>query len=144
MKFTVFVIPGDIAAYEAGAMPEQDDVAQMMSFNEELVNAGIMLDGDGYHPTSKAARITWTNGSPTVTDGPFAETREVIGGYWIWEVGSREEALDWARRCPMGDGDAMVLRQHFAPEDFGDALGPDNAASWERMEKTIGSTSQQE
>ena len=139
MKFTVFVLPGDTDDYEAGAMPQQEEIAKMMVFNEELVDAGIMLDGDGYHPTSKAARVSWSDGTPSVTDGPFAETREVIGGYWIWEVGSREEALEWAQRCPMRDGDALVLRQHFAAEDFGDALGTDEAAAWERIDGKIAS-----
>ena len=138
MKFTVFVVPGDSAEYEAGTMPEQDEIAVMMAFNEELVNAGVMLDGDGYHPTSKAVRVSWANGKPSLTDGPFAEMREVIGGYWIWEVGTREEALEWAQRCPMRDGDTLILRQHFAPEDFGDALGPDERAAWERMENRNG------
>src|SRR5262249_50122983 len=117
VRFMVFVIPGD-TSYEAGAMPDESLITQMMQFNEDLANAGIMLGGEGLHPTAKGARVTFSGGKRTVTDGPFAETREVIGGYWIWQVDSKQEALDWASRCPLVEGDVLELRQVFEPSDF--------------------------
>jgi hypothetical protein len=113
----VLVIPGD-KSYEAGAMPDESLISQMMHFNEDLANAGVMLEGEGLHPTSKGARVTFSGGRRTVTDGPFAETREVIGGYWVWQVASKQEALDWASRCPLAEGDVLELRQVFEPSDF--------------------------
>ncbi|HEY7036573.1 MAG TPA: YciI family protein [Thermomicrobiales bacterium] len=113
----VLVIPGD-KSYEAGAMPDESLIGPMMKFNEDLADAGVMLAGDGLQPTSKGARVTFSGGKRTVTDGPFAETREVIGGYWIWQVDSKQEALDWATRCPLLDGDTLELRQIFEPSDF--------------------------
>jgi hypothetical protein len=117
VRFIVLMIPGD-KSYEAGAMPDESLIAPMMKFNEDLADSGIMLAGDGLHPTSRGARVSLSGGKRTVTDGPFAETREVIGGYWIWQVNSKEEALDWASRCPLAEGDTMELRQIFELSDF--------------------------
>jgi hypothetical protein len=114
----VFVIPSNAADYEAGQMPTEGDISAMMAFNEELANAGVMLDGQGLHPTARGARISWSGGKPQVTDGPFAETKELIGGYWLWQVGSKEEAIEWARKCPMSDGDQLIMRQLFEMSDF--------------------------
>lgn len=113
---------------EAGNMPSEDLHLKMGKYNEELVKAGIMLDGGGLHPSSKGARIKFSDDKVTVVDGPFAETKELIAGYWLIQVKSREEALEWARRIPnpQGSGDAEVeLRQLFELEDFAPGEGID-------------------
>jgi hypothetical protein len=103
--------------YENGALPSAEMVEKMTRFNEEMAKAGVMLSGEGLHPTSKAVRIETKNGQRLVTDGPFAETKEVFGGFWMIKVNSKEEAVDWARRVP--DEDAVIaLRQVFDMEDF--------------------------
>ena len=122
MQFIVFMIPGNRKTYEGGAMPEQAAIDKMMKYNEELVKAGVMVGGGGFYPN--AARFAFSGGKASVTDGPYPETKELIGGYWIWQVKSREEALAWAKRCPADEGDVLELRQEFSPEDF----GPENAA----------------
>jgi hypothetical protein len=139
MRFVVFVkLTGQAAQdYENGRMPTQDEIAQMMKYNEELANAGVMVGGDGLHPTSRAVRIEAASGKPKVTDGPFAESKELIGGFWLWKVDSKEEAVEWASRCPLSEGDVLELRQIFDVEDFGDAIGPDEAAAMERVESRI-------
>jgi len=115
---------------EAGIMPSEKLLADMGKFNEQLVNAGIMLEGEGLHPTSKAKRIKFSGKNRIVTDGPFAETRELIAGYWIWKVKSIDDAVEWARRIPFDDesakSDAEVdLRPIFEVEDFGPELTPE-------------------
>ena len=102
---------------EAGTMPSEKQLADMARFNEEMVKAGVMLAGDGLHPSSKGARVRYSGGKPIVTDGPFAETKELVAGYWMIQVKSKEEALDWARRVPFEDGEIEV-RQVFELEDF--------------------------
>lgn len=102
---------------EAGVMPEEKDLANMATYNEEMVKAGVMLAGDGLHPSSKGARVRFSKGKPTVIDGPFTEAKELIAGYWMIQVKSREEALEWARRVPFDDGE-IELRQVFELEDF--------------------------
>ena len=119
MRFMVIMIPGSRAKYEGGAMPDPKLLDAMMKYNEELSKAGVMLGGEGLHPSSKGALIRFSGGKPTVTDGPFTETRELIGGFWMWQVKSKAEALEWARRCPAQDGDTLELRQVQEPEDFG-------------------------
>src|SRR5438270_11872799 len=99
MKFMVLMIPGN-NKYEAGAMPDEKLVAAMMKYNEDLAKAGILLGLDGLQPTSKGARIRFKGGKGLVTDGPFSETKEVVGGYWMWQVNSKQEAIEWASRCP--------------------------------------------
>lgn len=105
---------------ENGVMPSEKDLAEMGAFNEELVNAGVMLDGGGLHPSSKGVRIDYPDSGATVTDGPFAETKELIAGFWIWEVNSMEEAIEWGRRVPFNHGERLEIRPFFEPEDFGD------------------------
>jgi len=102
---------------EAGVMPTNEMIAAMTKYNEQLVNAGIMLDGSGLQPSSKGARIRFKGAERSVIDGPFAETRELIAGYWIIQVKSREEAIEWAKRVPFEDGE-VELRQYFEMEDF--------------------------
>ena len=112
---------------EAGVMPSEQLLAEMTAFNTELVNAGILLAGEGLQPSSKGARIRFSGTERSVIDGPFAETKELIAGYWIWQVKSREEAIEWAKRCPNPTGEESVLelRQIFEPGDFGEALTPE-------------------
>jgi hypothetical protein len=116
MRFMMFMIPSGPA--EAGVMPAPELVAEMTRFNQEMTDAGVMLSGEGLQPTSKGARVSFGGGRPRVQDGPFTEAKEVVGGYWIIEVGSREEAIDWATRCPAEDGDVIELRQIFELTDF--------------------------
>jgi hypothetical protein len=124
------VIQGN-AQSEAGIMPSEQLLADMGKFNEELVNAGIMLEGEGLHPSSKAKRVKFSGGKRIVTDGPFAEARELIAGYWIWKVKSMDEAVEWAKRIPFSaadtpEGEAVVdLRPIFEADDFGPELTPE-------------------
>src|SRR5213593_2104327 len=107
---------------EAGVMPSEKELADMGKFNEELVKAGVMLAGEGLHPSSKGARVKFSRGKRTVVDGPFAETKELIAGYWIWQVKSKEEAIEWVKRCPdpmPGEDSEIEIRQVFEAEDFG-------------------------
>jgi hypothetical protein len=108
------------AAYEAGAMPDEKLFREMGKYNEELVKAGVMLAGDGLHPSSRGARIRFSGTKRTVTDGPFAETKELVAGYWIWQVRSKEEAIEWLKRAPFVD-EEVELRQLFDPADFASA-----------------------
>jgi hypothetical protein len=117
---------------EKGVMPTSDELNEMGKFNEELVNAGIMLDGDGLRPSSHGKRVAFSNGTPQVIDGPFAETKELLAGYWVWEVKSMDEALDWARRIPFTEG-TVELRPFATAEDFGDALTPELQAKEEEL-----------
>ena len=110
---------------EAGIMPSQEMLAAMGNFNEELVKAGIMLDGEGLHPSSKGKRIKFSGSNRVVTDGPFAETRELIAGYWVWKVKSMEEAVDWLKRAPFDGGAEIEIRPVFEAEDFGAEFTPE-------------------
>jgi hypothetical protein len=112
---------------EAGVMPSEELLSAMMKYNEELVKAGIMLAGDGLQPSSKGARIRFYGDTRTVIDGPFAETKELIAGYWIWEVRSLSEAIEWVKRCPNPmDGESFIeIRQVYETEDFGEAATPE-------------------
>ncbi|HTN98545.1 MAG TPA: YciI family protein [Nordella sp.] len=118
---------------EAGVMPTTELLAAMGNYNEELVKAGIMLAGDGLHPSSKGKRVKFTKAQPKVTDGPFTETKELIAGFWMWKVKSMEEAVEWVKRCPMLEGDELELRQVFEAEDFGEAFTPELRAQEERL-----------
>jgi hypothetical protein len=109
---------------EAGEPPTEEGLAEMMKFNEELVKAGILLDGAGLLPTSKAKRVRFSGTERTVIDGPFTETKELIAGYSIWQVKSMDEALEWVKRSPLRSGEATI-RPMFSPEDFGDAATPE-------------------
>jgi hypothetical protein len=115
---------------EAGVMPSEKLLAEMGKFNEELVTAGLMLDGEGLHPTSKGKRVKFSGGKRIVTDGPFAETRELVSGYWIWKVKSMDEAIEWVKRIPFDDetsqSDTEVeVRPIFEAEDFGAEFTPE-------------------
>jgi hypothetical protein len=123
---------------EAGIMPSEKLLAAMGKFNEELVNAGVMLAGEGLHPSSKAKRVKFSGGNRLVTDGPFAETRELIAGFWIWKVNSMEEALEWVKRIPNDperpDMEGEIdIRPIFDPEDFGPELTPELRKLEERL-----------
>ena len=125
MKFMVMVKATKDS--EAGKMPDEKLLTEMGKFNEELVKAGIMRAGEGLHPSSKGARVRFSGSKRTVTDGPFAETKELVAGFWIWEVKSRQEAIDWVKRCPNlmpGEDSEIEIRQIFSPEDFGEAFTP--------------------
>jgi hypothetical protein len=127
MRFMVLMIPGD-TTYEKGAMPDAEAVGKMMKFNEDLAKAGVLLALDGLHPSAKGARLKFSNGGKsTVTDGPFTEAKELIGGYWLWQVKSKEEALAWAKRCPADDGDTLEIRQVFDAADFGPEIAKKEA-----------------
>ncbi|HEY4372451.1 MAG TPA: YciI family protein [Burkholderiales bacterium] len=125
MKFMVIVKA--TAESEAGQMPSTEMFAAMGKYNEELVKAGIMQDGAGLHPSSRGARVRFAGKSRNVIDGPFAETKELIAGYWLWECKSLAEAIDWLKRCPnpMGSDSEIEIRQIFTAEDFGAALTPE-------------------
>ncbi|MBO0724576.1 MAG: YciI family protein [Blastocatellia bacterium] len=112
---------------EAGVMPSEELLTEMMKYNEELVKAGVMLAGEGLHPSSKGARVKSSKGKLTVTDGPFTETKELIAGFWIWQVKSMEEAIEWAKRIPNPDNQdgEVEIRQVFETEDFGEELTPE-------------------
>ena len=115
---------------EEGGMPDTKLLADMGKFNEELVKAGVMLAAEGLHPSSRGARVKFSGNTRTVVDGPFAETKELVAGFWLWQVRSMDEALEWARRCPnphAGDSE-IELRPVFEAEDFGAALTPELAA----------------
>ena len=121
MRVMVFVMGGE---YEKGQMPSTDELAAMGNFNEELVKAGVMLAGEGLHPSSRGVRVDFGGDKPTVTDGPFAEAKELVAGYWVWQVKSMDEAVEWIRRAPFREGE-IELRQVFESEDFGDELTPE-------------------
>jgi hypothetical protein len=121
---------------EAGVMPSEQILADMTAFNEELANAGMLLAGEGLHPSSKGARIRWATGSPTVTDGPFAETKELIAGFWIIQASSMEEAIEWMKRCPGEENSVLEIRQVFEAADFGDAFTPELQAQEQRIRDT--------
>ncbi|CAL8968688.1 YciI family protein [Rhodoplanes serenus] len=115
---------------EAGVMPSTEELAAMGRFNEELVRAGIMLAGEGLHPSARGVRVAFPDG--TVMDGPFAETKELIAGFWLWQVTSMKEAVDWLRRAPFRDG-TVEIRPVFEADDFGEALTPELRAQEERL-----------
>jgi hypothetical protein len=120
---------------EAGEMPSEEMIAAMMAFNEELVKAGVMLDGDGLQPSSRGVRIHFAGDEREVVPGPFAATRELVAGYWLWNVASLDEAIAWARKCPKpmtGDCD-LELRPVFEAQDFGDSFTPELQAQSERL-----------
>jgi len=120
---------------EAGVMPSEQLLAEMGRFNEELVNAGVMLAGEGLHASDKGVRVRFAGGKSIVTDGPFAETKELVAGFWMWKVNSKEEAVAWARRCPLGDGGELEIRQVFEADDFGEALTPELREQEERLRR---------
>lgn len=144
MKFMMFMIPkvyqpGTPADEQAGEgfAPRAEDVEAMMKFNEELAKAGALIALDGLHPPANGARVSFKGKTPLVTDGPFAETKEVIGGYWMIDVNSKEEAIEWARKCPAAEGDVIEVRQVFEVEDFPEDVrkAADNTTVKEAIER---------
>jgi hypothetical protein len=135
----VMVIVKATEESEAGVMPSEQLLTDMTKFNEELVNAGVMLAGEGLHPSSKAKRVRFSGAKRTVTDGPFAETRELIAGFWIWKVKSMEEAVEWVKRCPnpMNVESDVDIRPIFEAEDFGAELTPEVREREERLRSQI-------
>src|SRR5712692_7320636 len=130
MRFMVIVKANKDS--EAGVMPTEELLTEMGKFNEELVKAGVMLAGDGLHPSSKGARVKFSGGKTTVIDGPFAETKELVAGYWIWQVKSKQEAIEWLKRAPFEDTE-VEIRQVFEAEDFGDEFTPELREQEERL-----------
>jgi hypothetical protein len=118
---------------EAGILPSPELFADMQRFNEELAKAGVMLAGEGLHPTSKGARVKFEGKRRTVIDGPFAESKELIAGFWLWKVKSMEEAIEWLKRAPFDGGTEVEIRRIYEAEDFGDALSPELAEKEQRL-----------
>ncbi|AOJ42890.1 MULTISPECIES: YciI family protein [Burkholderia] len=135
----VMVIVKATAISESGAMPDTELLAAMGQYNEALVKAGVMLAGEGLHPSSRGKRVHFSGKDRTVIDGPFAETKELIAGYWLWEVKSMDEAVEWVKRCPnpMPVESDIEIRQIFSPEDFGAALTPELQEQEARMRTEI-------
>lgn len=121
----VMVIVKANADTEAGIMPTEEELAAMGRFNEELVMAGVMLAGEGLHPTRKGVRVRFSGAQRSVQDGPFTETKELVAGFWLWQVRSMEEAIEWIKRSPFANGEEVELRPVFEAEDFGDAFTPE-------------------
>ncbi len=117
---------------EAGVLPDKKTLTEMGKFNEELVKAGVMLAAEGLHPSSKGARVKFSGRERTVIDGPFAETKELIAGFWLWQVKSKQEAIEWLKRAPFGGGTEIEVRQVFEAEDFGDEFTPELREQEER------------
>jgi hypothetical protein len=135
MRFMVLVKANKDS--EAGVMPDQKILTEMGKYNEELVKAGVMLAGEGLHPTSKGARVRFEGPTKrTVIDGPFTETKELVAGFWLWQVKSREEALEWLKRAPFQEGE-VEIRQIFENEDFGAEFTPELRAQEERLRQQI-------
>jgi hypothetical protein len=127
---------------EAGQMPSEQMFTEMLAYNDQLVKAGIMLAGDGLHPSRKGKRVRFSGGKRTVVDGPFAETKELVAGFWIWQVKSMEEALEWARRCPdpmPGEDAELEIRPLFETDDFGKEFTPELRAQEERLRAELAS-----
>ncbi|MDQ6870480.1 MAG: YciI family protein [Gemmatimonadota bacterium] len=117
---------------EGGALPDEKMLAEMGKFNEELVKAGVMLAAEGLQPSSKGARVKFSKGKKTVIDGPFAETKELVAGFWLWQVRSKEEAIEWLKRAPFEDTE-VEIRQVFENDDFGEAFTPELRAQEDRI-----------
>jgi hypothetical protein len=122
---------------EAGIMPTENLLTEMGKFNEELVKAGVMLAGEGLHPSSKGKRIKFSGGKHTITDGPFTETKELVAGFWLWQVRSMEEAVEWLKRSPFDGGAEVEIRPVFEAEDFGAELTPELREQEERLRKEV-------
>jgi hypothetical protein len=136
----VMVIVKATKSSEAGALPDEKLLAAMQEYNEELVKAGVMLAGEGLHPSSRGKRVKFSGGKRTVTDGPFAETKELIAGFWLWRVKSMDEAMKWLERCPdpmPGEESVIEVRQVFEAEDFGQEFTPELRKREEELRRTI-------
>jgi hypothetical protein len=137
MKFVILVKA--TADSEAGKLPSSELLEAMHAYNEELVKAGVMLAGEGLHPSSKGARVRFSGNTRTVIDGPFAETKELVAGFWIWEVKSKEEAIEWVKRCPnpMLTESEIEIRQIFTADDFGPAMTPELRDGEDRLRAEV-------
>jgi hypothetical protein len=135
MRFLVMVRANKDS--EAGVLPSEEILSKMGKFNEQLVKAGVMLAGEGLQPSSKGARVRFSGGKATVTDGPFAETKELIAGFWLWQVKSKQEAIEWLKRSPFDGGAEVELRQVYEAEDFGENLTPELRAQEERLRAQV-------
>lgn len=131
MRFMVIVKASPES--EAGVLPSTEILAAMGKYNEELAKAGIILAAEGLHPTSKGVRVKFSGGNRTITDGPFTETKELIAGFWLWQVRSKDEALEWLKRAPFDGGTEIELRQVFEAEDFGENFTPELRAQEQRI-----------
>ncbi len=141
MRFMVIVKANKDS--EAGVLPDEKMLTEMGKYNEELAKAGIMLAGEGLQASSKGARVRFDGKKRTVIDGPFAESKELVAGFWLWQVKSKEEAIEWLKRAPFQEGE-VEIRQVFENEDFGEALTPEVAALEERIRKQGGYAERQE
>ena len=128
------IVPGNKDS-GAGVLPSKELLTEMGKFNEELVKAGVMLAGEGLHPTSKGVRVKFSGEKRAVIDGPFTESKEVVAGFWLWQVKSMQEAIEWLKRAPFGAGDEIEIRPVFEAEDFGENLTPELRAQEERLRK---------
>jgi hypothetical protein len=135
----VMVMVKASASSEAGAMPSEQLLAEMGRYNEELVKAGVMLAGEGLHPSAKGVRVQFSGKQRTVVDGPFAETKELVAGFWLWQVRSMDEAIEWARRCPnpMPEDSEIEIRPVFEAEDFGAEFTPELREQEQRLRDEI-------
>ena len=137
MRFMVLVKANKDS--EAGVMPTEKMLTDMGNFNEELVKAGVMLEGEGLHPSSKGVRVKFSGGKTSVIDGPFAETKELVAGYWLWQVKSKDEAIEWLKRAPFEDTE-VEIRQVFEAEDFGAEFTPELREQEERLRAQMDAT----
>jgi hypothetical protein len=135
MRFMVLVKANKDS--EAGVMPTQKLLAEMGKFNEELAKAGVMLAGEGLQPSSKGTRVKFSGNKRTVTDGPFAETKELVAGFWLWQVRSKEEAIEWLKRAPFREGEVVEIRQVFEADDFGPEFTPELREQEERIRRQV-------
>ena len=137
MRFMILVKATD--ASERGIMPTEQQFAEMGKFNEELMSAGVLVSGDGLHPSSKGARVQFSGNNRTVQEGPFPETNELVAGFWIWEVKSRDEAIEWVKRCPnpMPGDSEIEIRKIYEAEDFGPELTPELREREEELRKQL-------
>jgi hypothetical protein len=135
MRFMVIVKANEDS--EAGVMPSTEMLAEMGKYNEELVKAGVMLNGDGLHPCSKGVRVRFDGDKRTVTDGPFTETKELIAGFWIWQCDSLDDAIDWLKKAPFDGGTELEIRQIFDAADFGEAFTPELQEQEERLRQQL-------
>ena len=134
MRFMV-IVKADKSS-EAGVLPTRELLAEMGKFNEELAKAGVMLAGEGLQPSSKGARVRFSGNKRTVIDGPFAETKELVAGFWLWQVRSKEEAIEWLKRAPFREGE-VEIRQIFEADDFGSELTPELREQEERIRQQV-------
>lgn len=138
MRFMIFVKATKNS--EAGVMPSQELLTAMLKYNEELMKAGVMLGGEGLHPSSKGTRVQFSGNKRTVTDGPFAETKELVAGYWLWKCKSKEEAIEWVKRCPNpmpGEESEIEIRPVFEADDFGAEFTPELREQEERLRAQV-------